>query len=185
MVLLSTLKLLRKSDRSTENWTAFPDLVKNPSAFPSPINITVLLMSSIPVKSFWIRAINGARFQQLLCHSTTLVIETLSSPYPQPTPHQPRTDSYLVFSSLRTIDSERKGLHVSFSFFQKNYLPDGRVRETVATVEELSDFWKSGAQQWMHFCRLWWVVIVHMCNFLFQLFDIYSSQVQNLLFSKI
>ena len=65
--------------------------------------------------------------------------------YLQPTNHQPRTDSYPVFSSLRTMDSKRKGLRVSFAFFQRNYLPDGRVNETVATVEDLSDLWKPGA----------------------------------------
>ena len=28
---------------------------------------------------------------------------------------------------------------------EKNYLPNGRVNETVATVDELSDLWKRGA----------------------------------------
>ena len=62
--------------------------------------------------------------------------------YPQPTTQQPGTDSNPVFSSLRTMDSKRKGLRVSFAFFQRNYLQEGRVNETVATVEELSDLWK-------------------------------------------
>ena len=70
---------------------------------------------------------------------------SMSNQYPQPTTHQSRTDSYPAFSSLRTMDSKRKGLRVSFAFFQRNYLPDGRVNETVATVEELSDLWKPGA----------------------------------------
>ena len=70
---------------------------------------------------------------------------SMSNQYPQPTTHQPRTDSYPVFSSLRRIDSQRKGLRVSFAFFERNYLADGRVNETVATVEELSDLWKTGA----------------------------------------
>ena len=70
---------------------------------------------------------------------------SMSNQYPQPTDHQPRTDSYPVFSSLRRMDSQRTGLRVSFAFFQRNYLPDGRVNETVATVEELSDLWKPGA----------------------------------------
>ena len=65
--------------------------------------------------------------------------------YPQPTTQQPRTDSNPVFSSLRTMNSKRKGLRVSFAFFQRNYLQNGRVNETVATVEELSDLWKPGA----------------------------------------
>ena len=70
---------------------------------------------------------------------------SISNQYPQPTTHQPRTDSYPVFSSLRMMESKRKGLSVRFAFFQKNYLSDGRVNKTVATVEELSDLWKPGA----------------------------------------
>ena len=70
---------------------------------------------------------------------------SMSNQYHQPTTHQPRTNSYPVFSSLRKMDSQGKGLRVSFAFFRPNFLPDGRVNETVATVEELSDLWKSGA----------------------------------------
>ena len=70
---------------------------------------------------------------------------SMSNQYPQPTSHQPRADSYPAFSSLRTMDSKRKGLRVSFAFFQKNYLLDGRLNETVATVAELSDLCKPGA----------------------------------------
>ena len=70
---------------------------------------------------------------------------SMSNQYPQPTTHQPRTDSNPRFSSLWKMDSQRKGLRVSFAFFQRNYLPDGRVSETVATVEELNDLWKPGA----------------------------------------
>ena len=70
---------------------------------------------------------------------------SMSNQYPQPTTHQPRTDSDPVFSYLRRMDSQRKGLRVSFAFFQRNYVPDGRVNETVAKVEELSDLWKPRA----------------------------------------
>ena len=70
---------------------------------------------------------------------------SLFNQYPQPTIPQPRKDSYPVFFSLRTMDSKRKGWRVSLAFFQKNYFPDGRVKETVTTVEELSDLWKPGA----------------------------------------
>ena len=70
---------------------------------------------------------------------------SMSNKYHQPTTHQPTTDSYPVFSSLRKMDSKKKGMHVSFAFFQRNCLPDGRVNKTVATVEELSDLWKHGA----------------------------------------
>ena len=70
---------------------------------------------------------------------------SMSKQYPQPSTHQPRTDSFSVFSSSITIDSKRKGLRVSFAFFQRNYQRDGQVIETVAPVEDLSDLWKPGA----------------------------------------
>ena len=40
--------------------------------------------------------------------------------YSQPTSHQPRADSYPLFSSLRTMNSKSEGLRVSFVFFQRN-----------------------------------------------------------------
>ena len=70
---------------------------------------------------------------------------SVSNQYPEPTTHQLGTDSYPVFSSLRRMDSQRKGLRVSFAIFQRNYLPDGRLNKTAATVEELSDLSKPGA----------------------------------------
>ena len=66
---------------------------------------------------------------------------SIANQYPQPTTHHFRTDSYPVFSSLRMMDTKSKG----FAFIQRNNLPDGRVNETVATVEELSDLWKPAA----------------------------------------
>ena len=45
---------------------------------------------------------------------------SISNQFPQPTTHQSRTDSYPVFSSLRTMNSKRKRLRASFPFFQKN-----------------------------------------------------------------
>ena len=70
----------------------------------------------------------------------------MSNQYPQPTTNQPRRDSNRVFSSFRRMETKKKGLRVSFAFIQRNYLADGRVNETVATVEELSDLWKPGAK---------------------------------------
>ena len=99
--------------------------------------------------------------------------------YPQPTTQQPRTDLYPVFSSLRTADNKRKGMRVSFAFFQRIYIPDGRVNATIATVEELS----RSPEQWTEFHRFWWTVIVFKCSYLFQFFDFFCLLVQNLLFS--
>ena len=81
MVLRSSLKLLQKSDRSTENGITFPDPLKNPNAFPATINIPVMLMNSIALITFWTRTNYGtwSWFQQLLCHSTTLMIHSLCS----------------------------------------------------------------------------------------------------------
>ena len=70
---------------------------------------------------------------------------SMSNQYPQPTTHQPRTDSHPVFSSLRRMDSKRLELRVSFAFFHRSYRSDGRANGTNATVEDLSDLWKPGA----------------------------------------
>ena len=70
---------------------------------------------------------------------------SISNQFSQPTTHQPKTDSFPVFSSMPTMDRRGKWLRVSLAFFQRNYLADGRVNETVATIEELSDLWKPGA----------------------------------------
>ena len=77
MVLLSILKLLQTSNRSTENGITFPDLVENPGAFPVTINITVSLMSSITLIFSWTHTNFGTWFQQLLCYSTTSIIDAL------------------------------------------------------------------------------------------------------------
>ena len=42
------------------------------------------------------------------------------------------------------MGSQTKGLRGIFASFQRNYQPDRRVNETVATVKELSDLWKPG-----------------------------------------
>ena len=65
--------------------------------------------------------------------------DSMSNHYPQPTTHQPRTDSKPVLSSFRTLELKRKTLPVSLAFYQTNYLPDRRVNETVPTVDELND----------------------------------------------
>ena len=61
----------------------------------------------------------------------------LTIKYRQTSDYRPKTEIHPIFSSLRPADSNKKGLRVSFAFFQRNYLPDGRVNKTVATVQEL------------------------------------------------
>ena len=67
----------------------------------------------------------------------------MSNRFPQTTTQQHGADLYPVFSSLRPIDCKIKGLRVRF--YQRNNLPYGRVNETVAKVENLSDFREPGA----------------------------------------
>ena len=95
-----------------------------------------------------------------------------SNQYPQPITHQLRTDSYPLFSSLRMMDSKRKGLRVSFAFFQRNYLPDRRVNETLSTLRELRVLWipeaMDGFPPFVMNCNCFF-----KCSYLFQLFDFY------------
>ena len=70
---------------------------------------------------------------------------SMSNQYTQTTTHQPWTDLCPVFSSLRPMDSKRKRLRVSNAFFKKFFLPEGRMTETVATVEQVCDLWEPGA----------------------------------------
>ena len=120
VVLLSTLKLLQKSDRSTENGITFPDAVKNSSAIPVAIGITVLIdeqhNSKIFLNPYNLWDVVPAALMSLNINNDRY---SMSNQYPQPTTHPARTDSNPEFFSLRRMDSQRKGLRVSFAFFQQ------------------------------------------------------------------
>ena len=180
VVLLSTLKLLQKSDRPTENGFTFPDPVKNPSAFPVTINITVLLMSSINLIHFWTRTIYGTWFQQLSCHPTILMIDTL---YTINTLNQQLTnlEQTHVQCSLHCEGWTVKGKDFAsalHSFNEITYQTDEWTKQLL----RLKNWVISGnPEQWMAFHRLWWTVIVFMCSYLLQLFDFYCLLEQYLL----
>ena len=115
VILLPTLKLLQKSYRWNENGITFPDPVKNSSAFPLTISVTIFFDEQhIFLNPYILWDMVPAA---LLSLNHTNDRYSMSNQYPQPTTHQPRTDSYPVFSSLQTMDSKRKGLHVRFAFF--------------------------------------------------------------------
>ena len=145
MALRSSLKLPQKPDKSIENGITFPDPVKNPNAFPATINEPVFVdeqhSSNILLNPYNLWDMVPAA---LMSFSHTNDTYSMFNQYPQ-AKTQPRAHSYPVFSSLRTMNSKRTGMRVSFAFSQRNYLPDGRMNETVAKVEELSDLWKPGA----------------------------------------
>ena len=96
---------------------------------------------------------------------------SLSNQSPQQTTHQHRTNSYPVFSSLRRMDSQTKGLHstsVLHSYNEITYQAD----EWTKQLQRLKSWVISGnPEQWMEFRRLWWTVIVFKCSYLFHLFD--------------
>ena len=184
MVLLTCLKLLHKSDRLTENGITFPDPVKNPSAFPATINMSVLLMSSIALTSFWPRTFYGTCLQQLLRHSTTIMIGTL---YPISTLNEQLTN--LEQTHIRCF------LHCDWwtikgkdcasalrSFKEITY----RTDEWTKQLLRLKSWVISGSpEQWMEFRRLWWTVTAFKYRYLFQLFDFHCLLVKHLLFLKI
>ena len=183
MALRSSPKLLQKSNRSTENGNTFPDPVKNLIAFPATINMSVLLMSSIALISFWPRTFYGTCLQQLLRHSTTITIDTL---YTISTLNQQLTN--LEQTHIRcSLHCERwtvKGKDCASalrSFKEITY----RTDEWTKQLLRLKNWVISGnLEQWMEFRRLCWIVIAFKCSYLFQLFDFYCLLVHYLLFLK-
>ena len=183
VVLLSTLKLLQKSDRSTENGITIPDPVKNPCAFPLTINKIVLLKSSINIITFWIRTIYGTWFQQLLYHSTILMIDTLC---PISTLNQQLTnlEQTLFQCSFRWEGWTVKGKDCA-SVSQPSNEITYQTDEWTKQLQRLKNWVISGnLYQWMKYHRLWWTVVVIMCSYLLQLFNFYCLLEQYLLFFK-
>ena len=158
--------------------------MKNPSAFAATINLTVLLMRSIALISFWTRTISGTRFQQLLCHSTTLMVDT---PCPVSTFNEQLTN--LKQTHIRcSLQCERwtvKGRDCTSALnFSKE--TTYRTDEWTRQLLRLKSWVISGnPEQWMEFRRLWWNVVVFKGGYLFHLFDFSCLLVQYLLFFEI
>ena len=170
-----------KSDRSSENGIKFPDAVKNSSTFPVTINKTVLLMRSINLISFWTHIAHGTWFQQLLCHSATLMIDNLC---PTSTLNQQLTNIELtqVRCSLQceewTVRGRdcASGLHY---FNEITYQTDEWSKQLLGLKSWVTSW---NPEQWMEFHRLWWTVIVFKCSYLFHLFGLYCLLMQYFLF---
>ena len=177
------MKLLQKTERSTDNGITFPDLVEKPSAFPVTIGITVLLMSSITLISFWTRSIYGTWFQQLLCHSITVLIDTLC-PISTLNHQLTNLEQTRIRCSLHCEGCIVKGKDCAsalHSFNEITYQTDEWTKQFL----RLKSWVISGSlERWMEFHRLWWTVIVFGCSYLFQLLDLFSLLVQHLLFFR-
>ena len=180
VLLLSTPKLLQKSDRSTENGITFPDPVKNPSAFPVTIGITVLLMTSITLVSFCTRTIYGTWFQQPLCYSILLMIDTLC---PISTINQQlnNLEQTNIRCSLHCEGWTVKGRDCSSVLHYFNELTYQTDVWTKQLLRLKSWVISGNPERWMQLRRLWWTVIVFKCSHLFHLFDFFCLLVQYLL----
>ena len=165
------------------NWERkyFPDPVKNPSAVPATINITILLMSSIRLISFWTRTIGRTWFQQLLCHSTTLMIDTLC---PISTSNQQLTN--LEQTHIRcSIQCERwtvKGRDCASALHSFKEISYRKDEWTKYLLRLKSWVFSANPEQWMELRHLWWTVNIINYSHLFQLFDFYCLLVQYLFF---
>ena len=155
--------------------------MKNPSTFAATINLTVLLMSSIALISFWARAHSGTWFQQPLCQSTTLMIDTLCpiTTFNQQLTNLEQTHIRCSLQCERWAVQGRDCVSAFHSFKEITYRTDESTRQLL----RLKSWVISGNPgQWMEFHRLWWTVVVFKCSYLFHLFDFYCLLVQNLLF---
>ena len=183
VVIVSTLKLLQKTERATENGITFPDPVNNPSTFPVTTVITNLLMSSLTLISFWTRTVYGAWFQQLLCHSITLMIDTL---YSISTLNQQLTnlEQTHIRCSLHCEGWTVKGRDCASALHSFNEITY-QTNEWTKQLLRLKSWVISGnRERWMEFRRLLWTVIVFKCSHLFHLFDFYCLLVQYLFFFR-
>ena len=161
-----------KTSRSTENGITYPDPVKNPNAFPATINVPVLLMSSKALISIWTRTIYVTWFQQLLCHSATLMVHTLCSisTLNQQLNNLEQTHYRCSLHYDRWTVKERDCVSALHSSKEITY----RTDEWTKQLLRLKSWVISGSpEQWLKLHLLWWTVIVSECNYLFHLFDFY------------
>ena len=155
--------------------------MKNPGAFPATINITVILISSIALISLWTRTISGTWIQRLLCHSNTLMIDTLCpiSTFNQQLTNLEQTHIRCSLLCERWTVKGRDCASALHSFKEITY----RTDEWTKQLLRLKNWVIFGnPEQWMEFRRLWWTVSVFKCSPLFHLFGFYCLLVQNLLF---
>ena len=139
------------------------------------------LMSSKPPISFWTRTVYGTRFQQLLCHSTTLTIETLcpTSTLNQQLTNLEQTHTPCSFHCERWTAKAKDCASTLHSFREITYRTDEWTKQLLRLKSWVISW---SPEQWMEFRRLWWTVIAFKCSYLFQLFVFYCLLVRCLLF---
>ena len=162
-----------------------PRSCEKPKCIPSnDQHICFFLMSSIALISFWTRTNYGTWFQQLLCHSSTLMVVTLC---PISTLNQQFTNleqTYIRCSLHRerwTV-KEKDCASELHSFKDITY----RMDEWTKQLPRLKSWMISrNREQWTEFRHLWWTAIVFKFIYLFQLFDFYCLLVQSIFFENL
>ena len=154
---------------------------EKPSAFPVTINITVLLISSITQISFWTNTIYGTWFQHLLCHSTTLRIDTLCpiGTLNHQLTHPVQTH---IWCSLHWERWTVNGGIASELCFLLAKLLNRRTSERNSCYGWRIEWHLEIRNNGWKYTGLRWTVIASKCSFLLQLFDFYCLREQCLSF---
>ena len=140
--------------------------MKNPSPFAATINITVLLMRSKSQWFFRTRTIYGTWFQQLLCHSTTLKIDTLC-PFSTINQQLTNLEQTRIRYSLHCEGWTVKGRDCASALHSFNEITYQTAEWTKQLLRLKSWVIAGNPEQSMEFCSLWWTVIVFKCSFCF------------------
>ena len=124
------------------------------------------LMSSITLISFWTRTIYGTWLQQFLCHSITLMIDTLC---PISTLYQQFTnlEQTNIRCSLRCEGWTVKGRECALALHCFNEITYQTDEWTKQLLRLKSWVISGNPERWMEFRRLWWTIIVFKCRHLF------------------
>ena len=147
-----------------------PDPVKSPTASQITISLTVLLMRSIPVRSFWTGTVSGTWTQHFLLHSITRPVSTLcpiSIPKAQLTNLEQTFICCFLHCDQRTV-SETDCALALLSFRKSSYQMDERTKQLLRLRR-----WKifGNPEQGMEFHRLWSTAVVLKCRYMIFLFD--------------
>ena len=138
---------------SNDQHTCFVDEQHSSNIFLNPYNL-------------W----DGTWFQQLLCHSATLMIHTLCSisTLNQQLNNLEQTQIRCSLHYERWTVNGRDCASALHSFKESTYRSDKWTKQLL----RLKSWVISGSrEQWMELHRLWWTVIAFKCSYLFHLFD--------------
>ena len=133
--------------------------------------------------NIFLNTIYGKWFQQILCHSVTLMIDTLC-PISTLNQQLPNLEQSHIRRSLHCERRTVKGMDCASHLHSFNEITYQTGEWTKQLLRLKSWVMSRNPERWMEFRRLWWIVIVFKCSHLFHLFDFYCLLVQYLLFFR-